>query len=429
MPPADSPFYYRFVDSIVDIGQAAWQSCAGKENPFARFEFLAALETTGCTTRASGWQPHHVVVSHAGSAGPADNAIVAVVPLYLKTNSYGEYVFDWSWANAYQSHGLDYYPKLLTAIPFTPSVGLRVLVAEGIALEEVCAGLVPAIQAEAARLGASSYHLLYPNPAEREAFADTALVERTGTQFHWHNKGYDSFDDFLATLSSRKRKSLKKERRAATEAGFRFRRTEGANITPQQWADFSLFYHRTYLVRGQQGYLSQHFFEQLGASMPEQILLIEALQSEEDAPGETLEGAERAEAESAESAERAESAEKTEKAESTEKVVAAALFFKSATQLFGRYWGSTADQSLLHFETCYYQGQDYCIEHGLKSFDSGAQGEHKIQRGFEPTPTYSLHWLAHPGFAEAVAKFVEEERPHIEAYRRDAASLLPFRRG
>ena len=374
---------FSFVASISTIGKETWERCAGTDNPFVRYEFLHALEETGCTTEATGWRPHH------GLASDADGTVVAAVPIYLKTHSYGEYVFDWSWANAYHSNGFDYYPKLLTAVPFTPSVGKRLLVAEPALLSRVADGLVIALQAEAERLGASSYHLLYPNAAEREAFAPTGLVERMGSQFHWHNRDYGDFDDFLAALTARKRKSLRRERRAAVDAGFTFRRTEGAAISSQQWADFSLFYHRTYLVRGQQGYLNQRFFETLGATMPEQVLLVEALQGES--------------------------------------VVAAALFFKNQEQLFGRYWGSSADQPLLHFETCYYQGQDYCIEHGLKRFDSGAQGEHKIQRGFEPTPTYSLHWLAHEGFDGAVRRFVDEERPHVAEYLRGAATLLPFR--
>ncbi len=326
------------------------------------------------------------------------SVLVAVVPVYLKTNSYGEYVFDWSWANAYQGNGLSYYPKLLTAVPFTPSEGSRILLNDPTLLNSVAEGLVPALEAEVQRVGASSYHLLFPNPAERAAFASTKLVERMGSQFHWHNRDYKDFDAFLATMTSRKRKSIRKERETTAAAGFRFRRTEGAAISSQQWADFSLFYHRTYLVRGQQGYLSQRFFERLGETMPEQILLIEALRPA------GLDGGQAA-----------------------DEVCAAALFFKNQSQLFGRYWGSTSDQPLLHFETCYYQGQDYCIEHGLRSFDSGAQGEHKIQRGFEPKSTYSLHWLAHEGFAAAVANFVEQERPHIENYIADAATLLPFR--
>lgn len=385
-----NPYIYSFVNSIEDIGVKAWNECAGTQSPFTRYEFLHALEITGCTTPATGWQPHHALVRLT-----ATNMLIAVVPVYLKTNSYGEYVFDWSWANAYQGNGLSYYPKLLTAVPFTPSVGFRILVCDSAQLEAVAEGLIPALQAEALRLKASSYHLLFPNPAERAAFEGSDLVERMGSQFHWHNRSYQDFDEFLATMTSRKRKSIRKEREATAAAGFEFRRTEGAAISAQQWADFSLFYHRTYLVRGQQGYLSQRFFERLGATMPEQLLLIEAINLTGEEEGQ---------------------------------VCAAALFFKNDTQLFGRYWGSTSDQSLLHFETCYYQGQDYCIEHGLRSFDSGAQGEHKIQRGFEPTPTYSLHWLAHDGFAAAVANFVEEERPHIENYIADAASLLPFRK-
>ncbi len=391
----------EFVDSIENIGTALWNNITGVDNPFTRYEFLHALEISGCTTQKTGWQPHHVAVYEQTTPTPADDessnakTLVAIVPLYLKTNSWGEYVFDWAWANAYQSHGLDYYPKLVTAAPFTPSVGKRFFIAKEFAEKsadnenELIKLVAEKVKDEAQLIGASSWHILFPTPQQNAAFADARLLPRIATQFHWTNRDYKTFDDFLNQLTSRKRKSIRKERANVASQAISFKRTEGADISDQQWSDFYQFYQSTYMMRGQQGYLNQGFFLQLAKAMPEQILLINAQQNDRD--------------------------------------IAAALCFKNIEKLFGRYWGSAADFQFLHFETCYYQGQEYAIEHGLKSFDSGAQGEHKIQRGFEPIITHSNHWIAHPSFSDAIEKFLLEERPHILGYMKSAQELLPFK--
>lgn len=384
-----------FIASIAEIGAGDWNALSGTDNPFTRYEFLYALEQTGCTTEDSGWQPHHVVVHSVDDNSPETKTLQAVVPLYLKTNSWGEYVFDWSWANAYKGYGFQYYPKFVTAAPFTPSVGKRIFVRDDSQQSEILKLISDKIKEKAEFIGASSWHVLFPTREEHDELARLGIQSRIATQFHWYNKGYgkdryESFDDFLSSLTSRKRKSIRKERQHVRDQGITFRTTEGGDITEQQWADFYLFYQSTYLMRGMQGYLQQDFFHTIANTMPEQILMVNAVHDDRD--------------------------------------IAVALFFKNSETLFGRYWGCSREHQFLHFETCYYQGQDYAIEHGLKAFDSGAQGEHKIQRGFEPIITHSNHWLANQGFSEAIANFLREERPHIERYQKEAESLLPYRK-
>ena len=379
-PPEARPARVRFVDSITEIGQQAWNAQTGTGNPFLRYEFLHALESTGCTTAASGWLPRHLALYEDQS-----DDCRGIVPLYRKSNSWGEFVFDWSWANAYQQHGLAYYPKLLTAAPFTPSVGRRLF---GLAAQQpalVCEQIRRLALAE----GDSSWHVLFPAAHEAALLEKQGMHIRLGTQFHWHNRNYASFDDFLAGLVSRKRKNLRKERRRVSDQGIAFKVTEGADISESQWADFYLYYQKTYLQRGMQGYLSLEFFHRIAASMPEQLLLVNAAHSGRN--------------------------------------IAAALFFHNGETLFGRYWGCCEEREFLHFEACYYQGLDYAIAKGIRTFDPGAQGEHKIQRGFEPVTTHSAHWLADADFHRAVGRFVARERPEIRAYQQAAGTLLPFR--
>lgn len=378
-----------FVDSISEIGKSNWNALSGTHNPFMRYEFLHALEVTGCTTQVTGWQPKHVWVRHTDVAANSIST-VAVMPLYLKTNSWGEYVFDWSWANAYKSHGFNYYPKFVTAAPFTPSVGKRIFSSPEANHSQLIKLIAEKIKEKAEIIGASSWHVLFPLEEEHESLSGLGIKSRVGTQFHWYNKNYGDFDDFLSKLSSRKRKAIRKERQHVRAQDISFRVTEGAEISVDQWSDFYLFYQSTYLMRGMQGYLEQDFFHAVAETMPEQIFLVNAVQEDKD--------------------------------------IAAALFFKNQETLFGRYWGSRHDHQFLHFETCYYQGQEYAIRNGMKSFDSGAQGEHKIKRGFEPIITYSNHWLSHPAFADAIENFLDEERMHIQQYRADAESLLPFKK-
>lgn len=376
-----------FVESIADIGADTWNALAGTDNPFTRYEFLWSLEYTGCTTRKTGWQPHHVLVRRVT---PSLDEPVAVMPLYLKSNSWGEYVFDWSWANAYEGHGLSYYPKFVTSAPFTPSYGKRLFISEGEAQELIIRRIKDAILERADFLQASSWHVLFPTEEQHTGFTEAGLLPRIACQFHWYNRDYNSFADFLATLSSRKRKNLNKERSRVAAAGITFRRVEGADISDTLWNEFYVFYQSTYMMRGMEGYLSRGFFKQLGSAMPEQLVMICAEQE-----GNTI---------------------------------ATALYFKSGDTLYGRYWGSAQDYQFLHFETCFYQGQDYAIEHGYRRIDPGAQGEHKIQRGFEPILTYSNHWIANPAFSDAIADFLQQEEKHIRQYRQQAKSLLPYRK-
>ena len=379
-----------FVESIEEIGSEIWNGLAGIDNPFTRYEFLHSLESTGCTTDDSGWTPYHILVTENDVETQSRRRAIAAMPLYLKNNSWGEYVFDWSWAEAYTRHGMNYFPKFVTSIPFTPSVGTRILIREGIDKLAVARLIFEKVQLKAEALGASSWHILFPKEEEHKLFNSIGISPRVATQFHWYNNSYDSFSDFLASLNARKRKAIKKERKQIEDEGIIFRQTDGADISETQWSDFYLFYQTTYLARGMQGYLDIEFFRKIGETMPEQILLINAVKDNRD--------------------------------------IAAALFFKSKDSLFGRYWGSRVEQQFLHFETCYYQGQEYAIENNLAVFDSGAQGEHKIQRGFEPIYTHSNHWIADQNFSRAIRNFLEEERGHIDQYKIQAESLLPFKK-
>ena len=379
----------KFVDSISLIGAQDWNRLAGTENPFTRYEFLWALEKTGCTTQDTGWEPHHAVV-YSEAEDDQSQQLVAVMPLYKKTNSYGEYVFDWSWASAYANYGLNYYPKFVSAVPFTPSQGTRLFTADSENRNDIAKLIFDGLKRVAESIEASSWHILFPTEEENKLFETIGIPARTACQFHWYNRDYSSFDEFLAALNSRKRKNIRRERQKVAERGTRFETLNGADISPEHWNTFYQFYQSTYMMRGMQGYLSQDFFAELAQLMPEQLFMIVALDGES--------------------------------------MIAAALFFRNNEKVFGRYWGSAQDYQFLHFETCYYQGQEYCIEHKLQSFDSGAQGEHKIQRGFEPITTYSNHWIANEGFAEAINRFLDEERSHIEQYQSEASSLLPFKK-
>lgn len=377
---------FRFQASIAEIDADVWNALAtssvGASSPFMRHEFLLALELTGCVCAATGWQPHHLVVSQSGS-------VVAVMPLYIKNNSYGEYVFDWSWADAYRQHGMRYYPKLVTSVPFTPSTGPRLLLAPGSDAQAMTRAVAATVIAEATRMSASSWHLLFPAEEESARFTAAGLRPRIACQYHWHNRGYGSFDEFLATFSSRKRKNLRKERQAVFSAGVQFTRLHGHAITTELWKQFYRFYQNTYHVRGQQGYLSLEFFMTLARVMPDNLLLVVA--SHAGRP------------------------------------IAAALSLQDEQTLYGRYWGSLEEYQFLHFETCYYQGIEYAIENGLQKFDSGAQGEHKIQRGFEPVFTYSNHWIADVAFDQAIADFLHKEAGYVREHRGAAAEYLPFR--
>jgi uncharacterized protein len=376
----------RFIRRIVDIDAAAWNALVGTAYPFLRHEFLRALEDSRCVGGNSGWRPLHALVE----SGHEIPRLLACMPLYAKTDSMGEYVFDWSWADAYARHGFDYYPKLLSAVPFTPCAGPRICHVPELDLDAVLALLVPAVQDLARRMKASSWHLLFPQPPLRDRLQAAGLLLRSGCQYQWFNADFHDFEDFLGTFSSRKRKNLRKERARVSAAAIDFELLEGTAISVEHWACFYRFYQSTYFVRGRAPYLNEAFFQQLGRSLPEQLMLVLARKEGE--------------------------------------YIAGALFFKGDDTLYGRYWGCTEEYRFLHFETCYYQGIDYCIRHGIQRFDSGAQGEHKIQRGFKPVQTWSCHWIAHPDFARAIAQFLDEEQQHVADYVARAAEYLPFRK-
>ena len=377
------PVTVRLGLSMAQINVSDWNRLATGGVPFLRYEFLAALEASGSVGRQSGWQPAHLTVTRG-------DTLIAAMPLYIKNNSYGEYVFDWGWADAYHRYGRHYYPKLLTAIPFTPSQSPRLLLNEQTSLESVIEPVVSAIKDYLDEQGMSSWHLLFPDQPGLSVLPSMGLIRRVGVQYHWLNHGYRSFDDFLATLSSRKRKNMKKERLSIAQQGVSFQHIDAVHATEQDWQTFYRFYQSTYEVRGQRGYLSQSFFKQIAQTMPDNLFLIMARQQSD--------------------------------------YVAGALFLRDSNTLYGRYWGCDQEFYNLHFETCYYQGIEYCIKHGLKKFDAGAQGEHKLRRGFEPVITQSFHWIADAGFRLAIKNFCEEEAAHIEQYRDHAEEYLPFKK-
>ncbi|MCF7982335.1 MAG: GNAT family N-acetyltransferase [Pseudomonadales bacterium] len=375
-------FKIKFLSGLDQINSDNWNRLTGLDYPFLRYEFLAALETSGCVAAETGWQPQHLLVY-------IDDQLMALMPLYVKTHSYGEYVFDWAWAEAYHRHGVQYYPKLLTAIPFTPATGSRLCIAPGQDRQYITRRIVEAIKQQVEEKGYSSWHLLFPQKNEFDSLSQCQLAARIGCQYHWFNRQYSDFNDFLARLSSRKRKNIKRERRLVAEQKIHIVRLPGAEVTEQQLKTFYEFYQATYYKRGQQGYLNLDFFTTLLTNMPEQLLLVLAYR--ENQP------------------------------------IAGALCLKSCDTLYGRYWGCLDEYECLHFEACYYQGIEYCIEQGIQKFDPGAQGEHKISRGFEPTTTRSLHWVAHSGFRAAIEDFLKREKDGVDEYMVHASQMLPFK--
>ena len=357
-------------DSIAEIDSDAWNALVGPDYPFLRHEFLELAETTGSVSPNAGWTPRHLAVYEGSN-------LRAAMPLYEKSHSWGEFVFDWAWAQAYQRAGLEYYPKLVAAAPYTPAPSTRLLRAQS-GDDEAAAVLIESATSLAAETGCSSVHILFPTPAEVPDLERHGLLVRKDCQFHWHNRGYRDFDEFLATFTSAKRKKARRDRRRVTEAGIRFRRLRGHDMSSEDWSVVYGLIARTFMLRGSLPYFNQAFFEGIGRRLQRNILVI--LAEKEGRP------------------------------------IAAAIFYESDRALYGRYWGSDGHYDALHFETCYYQGIDYCIETGKALFEPGTQGEHKIARGFSPVTTWSAHWLAHPEFAGAIERYLDEEGRHIERY-------------
>ncbi|UTW44704.1 N-acetyltransferase [bacterium SCSIO 12696] len=375
-----------FCTSINGISADCWNHLLGCDYPFLQHRFLAALENSGSVCEDTGWQPRHLLLRD-------NNTPVAALPLYEKHHSWGEYVFDWSWADAYQRLQLPYYPKLLSAVPFTPATGPRLLMAPGCDTNTIIENMGAAIRDVAEQQEHSGFHLLFPNPEQDQQLRNLDFLQRrTGTQFHWLNRGYRCFDDFLSGFKARKRKTVQAERRKVAEHKLVLERLTGEQLNHSLWDQFYPLYHRTYLKRsGGTGYLNRDFFERIGNTMAEQIMVATA----RDADGS---------------------------------LVAAALFFHDQNTLYGRYWGTAMELDGLHFELCYYQGIEYAIEKGLQRFDAGAQGEHKIRRGFEPVETCSYHWLADERFNHAIADFLAQETAMNTRYMEDAGQYLPYKK-
>ena len=367
-------------DSILDFDAAQWNSLAGDRYPFNRHEFIAAGEETGCVSPDSGWTPKHL------GAWDGDTLCGAML-LYEKSHSWGEFVFDWSWAQAYERHGLEYYPKLVSASPFTPAPATRLMARDDDA--DVKTLLLDHAVSMAKENHYSSLHVLFPEDSELAYLEKAGLKIRKDCQFHWHNHDYQSFDDFLAAFSSAKRKKARRDRRHVEESGIRYRWSDGNTLTRAEWTEVYELISRTFMRRGSMPYYDLDFLTDVSSALPDNILVVFAEQDGE--------------------------------------IIATAVFYRGADTLYGRYWGSNKDINALHFETCYYQGIDYCIANGIKHFEPGTQGEHKISRGFTPRAVHSAHWLARPEFFSAIKDYLEEEKQYIENYMDAVDSHSPFR--
>ncbi|MCA8382458.1 GNAT family N-acetyltransferase [Burkholderia cenocepacia] len=377
------------LSSPAEVPADEWNALLARDaqpTPFLRHEFLDALHVARCAVDDTGWSPHFVTLTDERTG-----RLAAAAPVYAKQHSYGEYVFDWAWADAYQRNDLPYYPKLLCAVPFTPVQGTRLLAADDDARRHLAATLL----AFAEQSDVSSLHVLFPTGDEARLLESMGMMLREGVQFHWLNDGYRHFDDFLGTLEQKKRKNIRAERRKVHDAGVTFRRLTGDQITDADWRFFSRCYRQTYREHYSSPYLNLDFFRTIGATMPENLLLVIA-----EADGQPI-------------------------------ASALAVYRRGehgGGTLYGRYWGAIEHVPCLHFETAYYQLLEFCIEAGLDTFEGGAQGEHKLARGFLPTVTHSAHWLAHPAFSDAVARFLERETEHIHAYVDELREHDPFRR-
>ncbi|MCD2315148.1 GNAT family N-acetyltransferase [Sphingomonas sp. IC-11] len=370
----------RLASGVAEIPAEWWDACAGNGNPFVSHAFLSTLEDSGSVGGRSGWQPVPVVVDGA------DGAPVAVAPAYAKSHSQGEYVFDHAWADAWERAGGSYYPKLQIAAPFTPVPGPRLLLRD----QDAAPALIAALEAVTDQHDLSSAHATFVSPDQVPAFEAAGWLIREGTQFHWRNEGYGSFDDFLSTLASRKRKAIRKERAAAVQ-GLEIRHLTGAQIGTREWEAFWTFYQDTGSRKWGRPYLTHSFFPLLGERMGDRLLLI--LAERDGVP------------------------------------IAGALNLIGADALYGRYWGATQEVPFLHFELCYYQAIDAAIARGLTSVEAGAQGEHKLTRGYAPVPTWSAHYIPNPGFRRAVADFLVRERAAVEMDQQFLERLTPFRKG
>ena len=369
--------------SLSDVDADDWNRLAGADNPFVCYEFLAALEQTGCVNERSGWLVQHLLIR-------SEQQLVGAIPIYVKNHSYGEYVFDWAWADAYQRHGIRYFPKLVVAIPFTPATGPRLLCDPRYDTPELRRGLVEAVIELADQSGLSSAHFLFTDPLDTQAMREAGLLMRMGCQYHWENQGFRDFEDFLDAFNSKKRKQIKRERRLAKETGFEVCFTRAKDLTESQWRSFYAFYCETYDRKWGSPYLTLEFFLQIAETMPERVSPVIA--------------------------------------QNNNALQAGALCLHGKDTLYGRNWGCREYHSALHFEMCYYQTIEHCITNGLGRFEAGAQGEYKMSRGLMPTSTWSAHWIKHPQFRDAIANYLEEEQAGIERYIEHMQTQHPFKK-
>lgn len=390
MPPDDSetphptPHTIRVADSLADVDVAQWDALTN-DNPTLRHAFLQSMIDAKATTAASGWLPQFVLLYRRADTNDPHEQLCGALPLYMKGHSYGEYVFDWAWADAYHRAGLDYYPKLSCAVPFTPCTGSRLLARSA----EDRQLLIEALVAITSQSEVSSCHVLFASAEEHAAFVAHGFMAREAVQFHWRNDDYRSFDDFLSRMSHDKRKRIKQERKAVSKAGVTMRRKVGRDITEADWDFFTQCYDNTYHAHGSSPYLNREFFGLIGQRMPDNILMVLAYRDE--------------------------------------KPIAATLNLFSPTTLYGRYWGTTEFVSGLHFEACYYQTIEFCIERGIATFEGGAQGEHKLSRGFLPVTCHSAHWIKDARFATAISDFLTRESRGIDRYVDELREHQPFK--
>jgi len=387
-PNSVSPITFSLVTSMHDVSASAWDSLIGDDaSPLLMHAFLIALENSKSVGQGTGWEPHPLIVKQG-------ELVIGAMPLYLKSHSYGEYVFDWSWADAYERSGMQYYPKLLSAIPFSPITSSRLLTLPASSQVhksqiQVAELMVQALEATMQQHQLSSAHVLFPDEESATKFVAAGWLKRTGVQFRWQNKQYQDFEGFLATLSHDKRKKIHQERKKITQAGVVCKWKKALEITETDWDFFYDCYCNTYEQHHSTPYLTRAFFYEIGNTMPENILLIVA----------ELDG----------------------------KPIASALNLFNKTTLYGRYWGSMQFVPGLHFELCYYQAQAFCIAENIHYFEGGAQGEHKLARGFEPRPTCSYHRIAHPDFEAAIRQFLSREAEGVVAYTTELEERVPFK--
>jgi predicted N-acyltransferase len=378
-----SKYTFKFSTSIEKIGQTVWDDLANGNSPFCQYPFLHALETSGSVGADSGWLPFHCVIYQNFEP-------VGILPLYKKTHSYGEYVFDFAWANTYKQHGINYYPKLVGAIPFTPVTGARLMLSDEVDKQQLLPALCKEITEQLTLSGMSSMHWLFVEQDISQLLHQHGQVQRHTVQFQWFNRQYSSFEDYLSHFNSRKRKNVKKERLKVTSDDVKVVRLHGDNLSKDNMHFFYHCYKQTYLKRsGHDGYLTETFFQQLFKDLRHNLMLVIALKNE--------------------------------------RPIASALFIFDHNQLCGRYWGALEEVQNLHFECCYYQGIEFCIEQNIAKFNPGTQGEHKILRGFEPIYCYSNHSLKELAFHEAVERFIQQENIQIAEYKNNAEKLLPFK--